>query len=317
MFAVFVAMAVSSAAPLPPRSVRTLIHTSRAIVQTSGDQVWPGLSRAPLPLQLVEPARELLFCAAPMPGFTLAGSGPVTGCTLQTRPRQLPVDVSAATFLEDLPVIQMGLPAALGATPADWTVTFLHEAFHQYQAVLPGYQAAIDEVGRSLGQTGVGWMLDYPFPYADPGVGAAFARMNTAAAAFLSAQPGADTQTSIKAYLQARRAARAAVGEQHWLYYEFQVGQEGAAHWTELELADIAGRRNKAIAAVARDRRLGLSASLRAIDTQGLRVWKRGSFYIFGAIETEMMARSVPDWQQKYRSAPFAVGTALEVANMP
>lgn len=311
------AIAVSSAAPLPPPSVRTLIRTSRAIVQTSGDRVWPGLSRAPLPLQLVEPARELLFCVAPLRGFTPAGSDPVTGCTLQMRPRQLPVDVSAATFLEDLPVIQMGLPAALGATPADWTVTFLHEAFHQYQAVLPGYQAAIDAVGRSLGQTGVGWMLDYPFPYSDPAVGAAFAQMNTAATAFLSAKPGEDTRKYVEAYLQARRGARAAAGEKHWQYYEFQVGQEGAARWIELELADIAGRRNKAIAAVARDRRLGLFTSLRAIDSQGLRVWKRGSFYIFGAFEMAMMSRFVPDWQREYQRAPFAVGAALEAAIMP
>ncbi|MBX9615916.1 MAG: hypothetical protein K2X25_10005 [Caulobacteraceae bacterium] len=299
---------------LPPGDVRAMIHDARQLIIRSGDTVWEGYSETPLPILLVEGSRETLFCAPVLQGFTPAGTDPVTGCTLQTRPRELPVDLAAASWLGDQPVIMMGLPDALEATRADWVITLLHETFHQYQAALPAYQPSVDQVGSRLGQTDVGWMLDYPFPYSRAEVGVAFGRMNRAALAWLEAPEDPEAGQRMTGYMQARRAARAIVGETDWLYYEFQAGQEGVARWSELTLADIAGRSDPDIAAVALDRRLGLATSLRAINDQGLAMWRRSSFYVLGAIEADMLERHRPDWKAAYRQTPFSMGALLEAA---
>lgn len=94
--------------------------------------------------------------------------------------------------------------------------------------------------------------------------------------------------------------------------YEFQVGEEGVARWTKIKLARIAG--DGGIAALADDRWGGLSTSLRSISSTGLSRWKRASFYVFGAIEAEMLERLNPSWHTDYRRAPFTLGAMLGAA---
>lgn len=157
-------------------------------------------------------------------------------------------------------------------------------------------------------------MLDYPFPYADKKISAAFAEMNTHALNFLeNRNPNQDRQIAAR-YLTARRSAQKAVGDTAWHYYEFQVGQEGVARWSELKLAAVAGRTNKGVAAVAADRWAGLSTSLRAMNDQGLGMWKRSSFYVLGAVEAEMLNRLAPAWRHQYVRQPFSLGAQLAAA---
>lgn len=206
----------------------------------------------------------------------------------------------------------MGLPAALQATEDDWIVTFLHEAFHQYQSDLPGYATAVDRVRTQLGQTGGQWMLDYQFPYSDPAVKAAFGAMTASAAEFLRADSDAKAIAAIRDYVRARHLAREAAGANNWLYYEFQVGQEGVARWTELRLARAAGSSRPDIAAIGRERDGGLAVSLTAIDEQGVEIWKRSAFYVLGAIEASMLERARPHWQREYLADPFSMGSMLD-----
>ena len=314
MIVALAAIALSTSGALPPVNVRGMIRDVRQIVARSGDRVWRGYSRTSIPLLLVEPTRETLFCSPPLQGFTASGVDPVTGCDLQTRPRETPIDISATTDVEGRPTIQIGLPDAFGWSRGQWIVTVLHESFHEFQSTLPGYDKAVDRARRQLGKGGGEWMLDYPFPYAKRDVVTAFGRMDASALAFLEAPPDQDVGRLVADYVDARRAARAIVGTKDWRYYEVQVGQEGVALWTELTLAKIAGDSDREIAAVAEDRQGGLATSLRSIAKQGLGKWRRGSFYIFGAIEAKMLERVRPDWQDTYRQSPLSVGAQLDAA---
>ena len=308
------ALATVPILPLPAEADRQMIADAQAIVRMSGDRVWEGLSQTPLPILLIGAERETLFCGSPSVGFFPAAFDPVTNCSMQTRPRELPVDLSSATYLDDRQVIMMGEPAALETSRAEWIVIVLHEAFHQYQNELPGYVAAVDRVREFFGEADGQWMLEYPFPYADAEVGKTFAKMMANALRFLEATNSSDQNAAISDYVDARRDAQRAAGSKNWTYFEFQAGQEGVARWSEQKLGALAAASDPSISAVAEDGRLGLATSLRAIDRDGLGMWKRNAFYVLGAIEAEMLQQTDPGWQRQYANAPFSMGSMIEKA---
>lgn len=299
----------------PSQAERAMIAEAQKIVRTWGDAVWTGFSQTPLPILLVDPEQETLFCGAPTAGFAAADFDAITQCSTQTRRRELPVDISAAADLDGSQlIIQMGLPAALDGSEADWIVTFLHEAFHQHQDTLPGYAPALERIRKQLERTGPQWMLDYPFPYGDPEVKKAFSQLTASALRFLESRTDQEADAAIAEYTRARIRAEQAIAADDWLYYEFQVGHEGVARWTELKLAALAGETRNDIAAIAQDRNEGLAVSLRAIDQQGVAVWKRSVFYVLGAIEAMMLDRVRPQWRRDYASDPFSLGALLQAA---
>lgn len=314
MWVLLSAVALAASPQLPSELDRRMIADAQAIVRNEGDILWAGLSQAPLPTLLIGPERETLFCGLPSLGFSAIGFDPITRCTMQVRARELPVDLAAAMDLGNVSVIHMGLPDALEATQADWIVTFLHETFHQYQSTLPGYFSAVDVVRARLGKTGEQWVLEYPFPYADPKVKAAFAAMTQSSGQFLSAENDAQANAAIRSYVEARNRARVAMSPDDWLYYEFQVGQEGVARWTELRFATAAGDTRPEIAIIGKERTSGLAVSLSAINSQGLNMWKRSTFYVLGAIEASMLERVRPQWQREYANNPFAMGSMLNAS---
>lgn len=314
MLALLSAVALGASPQLPSELDRRMIADAQAIVRNEGDLLWAGLSQAPLPTLLIGPEHETLFCGLPTAGFASIGFDPITRCSMQVRARELPVDLAAATDLGGVSVIHMGLPDALEATQADWIVTFLHETFHQYQSALPGYYSAVDLVRARLGKTSEQWVLEYPFPYADPKAEAAFAAMTLSAGQFLSAEGDAQANAAIRSYVEARNRASDLMTPDDWLYYEFQVGQEGVARWTELRFAAAAGDVRPDIAAIGKERTGGLAVSLSAIDRQGLNMWRRSSFYVLGAIEASMLERVRPQWQLEYANNPFSMGSMLNAS---
>lgn len=294
---------------MPPRPERAMLAEVQRLYRGAGDRLWPGFDKVPLDLVLIGPDRETLFCHAAVKGFADAGRDPLTKCHLQVRPRQLSPDLAAAyPVFPGGESIAIGYPATLEMSPAYWKATILHEAFHLYQSHLPGYAQAMQAVGRSLGSSDGGWVLNYPFPYADPKVGEAFLAMGEAGLAFLTAPSAEQRLAARKAYVAARETALAQVSADDRLYYEFQVGQEGVARWTELTLAR---QGDAAMRADALDRWTGLATSLRAIREQGFKTWKRGALYVYGAIEAEMLESSGVDWRQAYRRQPFGLGEQL------
>ncbi len=301
--------AALAGASLPPKPERAMLREVRTLYRSAGNRMWPGFAQVSLDLLLIGPKRETLFCHGVVKGFIPAGRDPLTGCALQSRARQMAVDLAAsADFFPGGQTIAIGYPKALEMTPAYWKATVLHEAFHLYQSHLPGYPQAVAALGLAQRSDG-SWMLNHPFPYADPNVGAAFRTMGEAGLAFLHAKSPADRRLATRAYVVARDAALAGVSEADRRYYEFQVGQEGVARWTELTLA----RHGDApMRAHGRDYWTGLSTSLKAIRDQGLKMWKRNAFYVHGAMEAEMLEQAGVDWRSEYRRRPFSMGEQLK-----
>ncbi len=310
MIDLLAALAMSATFQMPTVDDREMIAASQSIVREHGGQVWHGMSQAPLPILLIDQKQETLFCGAPAEGFSPAGFDPVTNCSLQSRARVLPTDLSAATYLGDQQVIHMGLATTLEMTKAEWMTAFLHEAFHQYQRMIPSYVEAVEQVRNEFGKDSSQWMLNYDFPYADPDIKAAFARMNAAGLRFLESSEGAK-QAAIADYITARNEAMAVAGSRDWLYFEFQAGQEGVARWTEIRLGELVSATHPDIAEIAKDRRAGLATSLRAIDRNGLDMWKRSAFYIYGAVEAQMLDELKTDWRRRYLEQPFSLGQML------
>ena len=294
--------------PLPVDQIRIV----RSALKEHGSALWPGWSEDPASVLVVGARRETLFCAPPRTGFSNAGRDPVTGCTTQSRPARLPADIEAPVELDGVPVAAMGLPSATGREPADWALVLAHEQFHVWQDGAPGYRAAVEGVAVQLAPPGAqsaNWMLDHPFPYAE--AARHFVPMSEAALRFLDAPTDTTRRAAVRDYLVAREEAAQMIGPRDWLYYEFQVGQEGVGRWTELALAENLAADDPSFAYQASERRGGLATSLRAIERDGLGMWKRSAFYAFGAVEAEMLDTLDPGWRADYSARPFALGEML------
>src|SRR5205814_5944274 len=131
-------------------------------------------SRTPAPLLLVTSDTEfLMHRAEPPEGFKKVGDD------LYARPRQFPTNL-LATFPAFGPpsVIVIGEPANTTAkTSTPWLITLMHEHFHQLQYGQPTYFKQLDALGLSRGDTSGMWALNYPFPYDNPKVALAFAKL--------------------------------------------------------------------------------------------------------------------------------------------
>ncbi|MBH5321619.1 hypothetical protein [Aurantiacibacter sediminis] len=290
-------------------------HAARTMVAVHGEALWPGWAEDDRAVLLVAKEAEYLLCAPQQQGFVAVGTEPVTGCSRQTRPVQTPADIAAPSEIGDVLVASIGLPDALGADGIDWQLTLAHELFHSWQDRMPGYNAAVMEVTSRLAPADAGdagWMLTYPFPYAEAATAEAFAPMAAAAHTYLAATDQAARRAAIVDYLAARHAAEAQIGHEDWLYYEFQAGQEGVARWTELALAQRMAQDDPRYVDAFTERRGGLATSLRAIDRQGIGMWRRNVFYVYGAIEADMLDTLDPVWRLDYPARPFALGEHLQ-----
>lgn len=317
MMSIFAVAASAALFVIPTQSDREMIADAQSIVRAHGDRVWDGFSQAPLPILLIGEEQETLFCGVATDGFVSAGFDAVSRCSMQFRPRELPTDLSAATDLGEHQVIMMGTASTLETSRAEWVAIILHEAFHQYQSMLPAYNDATDRLRGDFedgDEPDVRWMLDYAFPYADAQVRAIFAEMTGSALRFLEASSDPQKLAAIADYLAARERAEKNVGTKDWSYFEFQTGQEGVARWSEIRLAAAAGSHDPELAAVAEDTRLGLATSLRAIDRDGLNMWTRSAFYVLGAVEAEMLEQTGPAWRREYPRRPFQLGAMLKTA---
>jgi hypothetical protein len=202
----------------------------------------------------------------------------------------------------------MGTPQATGRSEADWTRTILHEHFHQWQDALPGYYAhiaALDLAGSD--QTGM-WMLNYPFPYADPKTVAAFNDAARALAVAVDARGQADFRSKLTAYLEARRRLAEALGERDWRYAELELWKEGIARWTEIEL----GKRfpDPAVRASA----IQLEAKSRAwLDRPDIAGAGREFVYPYGTAEAMLLEACGPAWRRAY-PRQLALGPLLDAA---
>jgi hypothetical protein len=318
LFPILSFAALSAAAPQPaptPTPTPTPLGARLAEVQrfsrSHGEKLWPGFGSAPFGFLLVEAGGETLLCQGKAPaGFAPAGKDEATGCDRFTRSRSgLPDRLLAAMPVFGPPsTIVMGTPQATGYAEPDWLRTILHEHFHQWQAALPNYYGRVNALDLKGGdETGM-WMLNFPFPYADPKAGEAYASASRTLAAALESRGKRGFRSAFTRYLAARQAFETTVGPRNWRYLELQLWQEGVARWTEIELG-----RAYPDAAVRLSAFKLEALTLQQLRTPELKKQGRELAYPMGAGEAMLLHTCGSAWRTAYRQM-LALGPLLKAA---
>lgn len=293
--ALLFAAATSLATPSPADMAN--IDLAKTIVSRVGDRIWPQWSRTPFAIDL------------------LTGHGSaLIGLTMASPPPSFPTDLEATFPLANgVQTIVIGEPALTAArTPVRWTVTLLHEHFHQWQFSWPSYYPSVAALGLApKGDSGM-WMLDYPFPYKDARVGKNYAAMSAALAAAIGATGTPAFSEDVAAYRAARAAFRAGLTPGQYTYFAFQCWQEGVARYAEYATASLAVEEHKYDAAfLTPEQAAGLDADaartyegiLKQLTTFTLAQNGRVNFYSLGAGEALLLDVLHPGWREKYLDA--------------
>jgi hypothetical protein len=284
----------SSAATASPEDLAG-IALATSMLHTVGDSIWPGWTSAPFRIDL------------------LTTNGPVEINFASPEPApSFPPNLEATfPWADGVPTIVIGEPKFVQAhAPIRWTVTLLHEHFHQWQDSWPQYFASVAALKLARpGDTGM-WMLDYPFLYNDPKVGAAYAALSHQLAIALAATDPATTQSETTTFVQMLHRFSASLPEGDRKYFAFQCWQEGVARYTEFAVARAAAREHGVTPSFLTDKNAELLATdarrtyygvTRAVnDPLALARDKRVAFYAFGAGEALLLDRVRPGWHARY-----------------
>jgi hypothetical protein len=276
------------------------------------DKVWAGWSQTPAPLLLITPSTEFLTqFPTPPKDFKPIGDG------FSARPRQFPTTL-LATFPAFGPpsTIVVGEPVNTDAkTSTPWLITLMHEHFHQLQNGQPGYYEAVQKLGLSHGDNTGMWMLNYPFPYANPEVDQSFGKLRDALLATLAEPDPNKFNASAALYIEARKRFLAQLAPDDRKYLSFQLWQEGIARYTQIKVAEAAAgyQPTKEYAALADYESFASYApklrasTLSELKTADLAQGKRRVVYSFGAGEGLLLDRINPDWKSAYFQHPFSL----------
>ncbi|MBV9718322.1 MAG: hypothetical protein JOZ77_03325 [Candidatus Eremiobacteraeota bacterium] len=299
------AAAVNLATPAPEDV--TNIALSTAIVQRIGDRLWPHWTETPF-------AIDLLTANGPVQ-INFASPGPVASF-----PPQLE---AAFPFPNGVPTIVIGEPQFVQSkTPIRWSVTLLHEHFHQWQYSWPQYQSSVKSLRLApADDTNAMWMLNYPFPYGDHAVDLAY---GFAAHRLIDAiqKIGKDGfPEAARQYIAARQQFQKSLKPNDYKYFAFQCWQEGTARYTELMVARLAAaehaRDNSFLtdaqaAALAQDSTATYAGIMRALAGAPLSQGGRVSFYAYGAAEALLLDALRPTWRTDYLNTSLDLGIFFE-----
>lgn len=214
----------ASAIPALPETDRVRIAEAFRIADALGQRVWPHWDEAPFAVLLVTPEHEFLIRhPSPTSDFTLVGEDALLKQKVWVRKRQFATDL-LATFpaVAGVSTIVIGQAEATESkTSSRWVITLLHEHFHQYQDSRPGNDAAVNALGLARGDTTGMWMLNYPFPYADPKLGTQFQGLGRALVATLDARGRKDFQAKLLSLLATRERVYAGLAPDDRRYLAF------------------------------------------------------------------------------------------------
>jgi hypothetical protein len=288
------------------------------------EKVWKNWSRAPFAVLLVTPEHEfLLRHPAPSKDFTDIGYDRLLKSKIFWRKRTF-----NQSFLATFPAVGGISTIVVGQaentwvkTSTFWTVTLLHEHFHQLQDAQENIYREIAGLNLAGGdETGM-WMLNYPFPYADKKLNDDFSAIaGQLAKALETADPKA-FQTEFEVYLKMRRSFNAALSEKDYRYLSFQLWKEGAARYTEYRIARIASEKYKPVKDFTKLKDYKTYAeiadhwkqkTIESLKTMRLDKLGREVVYAYGAAEAMLLDRAKIDWQPRYFGDKFYLDKYFE-----
>jgi hypothetical protein len=244
------------------------------------------------------------------------------GEDLYARPRKFPTAM-LATFPAFGPpsVIVIGEPENTEAkTSTPWLFVVMHEHFHQLQDGRAGMNEAVKGLGLAHGdETGM-WMLNYPFPYDKPELGAAFAQVRDLLLEALSEPDGAEFQALAQKYVAERKKFFAQLSADDRKYLSFQLWKEGIARYVQIRTAEAAAKYQptaeyaalpdyESFESYARRARGDTLSELKKAE---LASWKRVVVYSFGGCEGLLLDRIEPGWRDSYFRNLFTLDPYFE-----
>ncbi len=174
--------AFGQTAPTMRNEDKIRIREAISISNQVGNNIWKGINEVPFVVLLVTDSTEFLINHPyPSKDFKLSENDTILNTKIFYRPRQFPVWY-LATFpaVNGVNCIVVGTPEKTNKNSTDWTITLLHEHFHQYEFTSPGFFKSVDSLELAGGdQTGM-WQLNYVFPYDDVIVGEQYKKFASA-----------------------------------------------------------------------------------------------------------------------------------------
>lgn len=309
MFLALPLIAAVSTAPASPSPEDTRnIALSTAIVQRIGDRLWPNWTQTQFAIDLLTANGSALI------NFSKPIAVPA-----------FPTNFEATFPLANgVPTIVIGEPQFTQAnTPTRWSVTLLHEHFHQWQYTWPDYQTATKALNLAPpGDTNAMWMLNYPFPYKDTQTNAGYVQLAHRLAAAVRAIDTPGFQAAAAAYVLARKDFASRLAPADYKYFAFQCWQEGVARYTEVMVGRLAAGEHQRdpsfltdaeAAALAQDSLATYDRTLKRLETKALSEDERVNFYAFGAGEALVLDQLEPGWRTRYFSPSLDLGTFLRL----
>jgi hypothetical protein len=300
-----------------PAASRVLLAEAFRMAASLADSIWPGWGGTPFEVVLVTDEHEFLIHSRrdPAPeGFEALPDDPVLG-PVRVRPRQFSPALLATFPAFGLPpTVVVGVPERTGKRPNEWVITLLHEHFHQRQWRDSAYLPAIAALGLARGDESGMWMLNFPFPYDNPGVQRRAAALALALAGALRAGPTDSFPPRVQRVPMALTAFVNGLSDDDRKYFWFQIWQEGVSRYVEVVAAEWAARAHtpgpefralpdvRPYAEVAQDLRATIVTEL---ERGGLGEQRRAMFYPLGAALALVLDRTDPAWRRRYFAQRF------------
>jgi hypothetical protein len=280
------------------------------------DEVWPGWGEVPLSLIFLTKDHEfLIHHPNPTPDFQSIGYDSLLNAEVRFRDRVFPEKLLAAfQAVNNESSILMGTPEITGRSTSAWTITLLHEHFHQLQYFQPEYFEKSKSLDLARGDTTGMWMLNFGFPYEEPEVTEQFQKLSKQLLELIQNRENPDKE-AIKDYLINKESFRELIDEENYRYMQFQLWQEGVALYTEWKLLEAILDDEFQPSPEFMDlddytsfdtlQQQIYQRITRQLENMNMPQWKRVSFYAFGAGEALVLDQWKPGWREHYLEHMF------------
>lgn len=282
-----------------------------------GDKIWKGINEIPFVVILVTDSIEFLINHPyPSNDFKISEHDTILNTNIYYRPRKF-----QKSFLATFPAVNgvncivVGTPENTKKTSADWTLTLLHEHFHQFQFTYPDYYKSVNNLDLSGGdETGM-WQLNYDFPYENESIINQYKKYIESLFKAVSSIDKKTFKKELKKYYKERSKFKMLLKTADYSYFSFQIWQEGIARYTEYmflqtidnyqpskemkELEDFISFTTLKEDFLQREKNSLLNSKLN-ID-------KRICFYAIGFYEGLLLDKINPKWQDKYLTEKFYI----------
>ncbi|HEX9614885.1 MAG TPA: hypothetical protein VGA55_05240, partial [Bacteroidota bacterium] len=301
-----------------PEKDRVRLAEAFRIADLYSDRLWTDWNKIPFAVLLVTPEQEfLLRHPKPSDDFAHSGYDSLLRTDVYARPRTFDPGL-LATFpaVGGIPTVVVGQAEHTQAGQSSrWVLTLLHEHFHQLQQSQSDYYESVNALGLSRGDQSGMWMLNYAFPYDSDLIRENFALLARELYDALQS-PDAGLPDRLNKYLALRTEFKGMLDNDDYLYFTFQLWQEGVSRYTEVKLAEalsldyeptLAFQSLPDYRSFADEDRAIRSEVLSDLLSPDLHEERRTAFYAFGAAEALLLDRTSPGWRLAYFPQRFSL----------